>query len=77
MSANTSILNDSLVKDEIVSIASGNIKNYSEVDSNTMPDGKTFVVLKATVSIANLINYAESKGAETEFAGAAFAMNLK
>ena len=77
VSANTSILNDSLVKDEIVSIASGNIKNYSEVDSNTMLDGKTFVVLKATVSITNLVSYAKSKGAETEFAGATFAMNLR
>lgn len=30
VSANTSILNDSLVQDEIVTVASGNIKGYSE-----------------------------------------------
>ncbi|MCF2592989.1 hypothetical protein I6E11_04080, partial [Bacteroides caecigallinarum] len=77
VSANTTILNDELVKDEIVTISSGNIKNYSEVSSNAMPDGKFFVTLKATVSISKLVSYAQSKGAETEFAGATFGMNMK
>ncbi len=77
VSANTTILNDELVKDEIVTISSGNIKNYSEMSSNIMPDGKFFVTLKATVSISKLVSYAQSKGAETEFAGATFGMNMK
>lgn len=77
VSANTTILNDEMVKDEIVTISSGNIKNYSEVSSNAMPDGKFFVTLKATVSISKLVSYAQSKGAETEFAGATFGMNMK
>ena len=33
--------------------------------------------LKATVSVSKLISYAQSKGAETEFAGATFGMNVK
>ena len=77
VSANTTILNDELVKDEIVTVTSGNIKHYSEISSNVMPDGKTFVTLQATVCISKLVSYAQSKGAETEFAGATFGMNMK
>lgn len=77
VSANTTILNDELVKDEIVTIANGNIKSYKEISSTAMPDGSQFVTLKATVSVSKLISYAQSKGAETEFAGATFGMNMK
>lgn len=42
-----------------------------------MPDGRFFVTLQATVSVSKLISYAKSKGAETEFAGNVFAMNMK
>lgn len=77
VSANTTILNDDLVKDEIVTISNGNIKGYKEVSFNTLPNGKIFITLEATVSISKLINYAQSKGAETEFAGATFGMNMR
>lgn len=77
VSANTTILNDDLVKDEIVTISTGNIKRYKEVSFNTLPDGKMFITLEATVSISKLVNYAQSKGAEAEFAGATFGMNMK
>ena len=77
VSANTTILNDELVKDEIVTITSGNIKNYYEIASATMPNGKQTVTLKATVCVSKLVSYAQSKGASTEFAGAAFSMNIK
>ena len=77
VSANTTILNDELVKDEIVTVSSGNIKEYKEIASEQMPNGNIYVTLQATVSISNLISYAQSKGAETEFAGATFGMNLK
>ena len=70
-------MNDELVKDEIVTIANGNIKSYKEISSTAMPDGSQFVTLKATVSVSKLISYAQSKGAETEFAGATFGMNMK
>ena len=77
VSANTTILNDELVKDEIVTIANGNIKSYEEISSTAMPDSSYFVTLKATVSVSKLISYAQSKGAETEFAGATFGMNMR
>lgn len=77
VSANTSIVNDELIKDEIVTVASGNIKSYEEISSEYLSDGKSAVTLKATVSISKLISYAQTKGASTEFAGAAFAMSMK
>jgi hypothetical protein len=77
VSANTQILNDDIVKDEIATISSGNIQEYSELGYITMPDGHKSVSLSATVSIGNLISYAKSKGSSAEFAGAVFAMNMK
>lgn len=77
VSANTTILNDDLVKDEIVTVSKGNIASFKELSSTVKADGKVNVTVEATVSITNLISYAQSKGAETEFAGATFAMNMK
>ena len=76
VSANTSIVNDELTKDEIVTISSGNIKSYEEIESLST-DNKTIVTLQATVSISKLVNYAKSKGASAEFAGSTFGMNMK
>ena len=77
VSANTTILNDELVKDEIVTVSTGNIKDFKEISCEQMPSGKFFVTLQATVSVSQLISYAKSKGAETEFAGVTFAINLR
>lgn len=77
VSANTTILNDEMVKDEIVTISNGNIKNYSEIASVLLPNGNQSVTLRATVCISKLVSYAQSKGASIEFAGATFAMNIK
>ena len=77
VSANTQILNDEVVKDEIATISSGNIKGYEELGCITLPNGDQSVSLAATVSIGNLISYAKSKGSSTEFAGQVFAMNIK
>ena len=56
VSANTTILNDELVKDEIVTISNGNIKNYKEMSSFVLPNGKQSVTLQATVCISKLIS---------------------
>lgn len=77
VSANTQILNDEVVKEEIATIASGNIQEYKELGCVTMPNGQQSVTLSATVSIGNLISYAKSKGSSAEFAGQVFAMNIK
>ena len=77
VSANTQILNDEVVKDEIATIASGNIQEYKELACITLPNGNQSVSLSATISIGNLISYAKSKGSSAEFAGQVFAMNMK
>lgn len=76
VSANTSLVNDELTKDEIVTISSGNIKSYEEIESLSSDD-YSIVTLKATVSISTLVSYAKSKGASAEFAGSTFGMNMK
>lgn len=76
VSADTHILNDELVKDEIATISSGNIKSYKELGSTVMSSGQTSVTLEATVSVGKLISYVKSKGAECEFDGASFAQNI-
>lgn len=50
VSANTEILNDDLVKDEIATVSSGNIQNYSEISCVNMPNGEVSVTLSATVA---------------------------
>lgn len=77
VSANTTILNDELVKDEIATVSSGNIQSYTELSSYTLSNGNTSVSLQATVSIGKLVTYAKSKGSECEFAGATFGENIK
>ncbi|MDE5567396.1 MAG: hypothetical protein K2J12_03035 [Muribaculaceae bacterium] len=78
VSANTTILDDELVKDEIVTISTGAIKEYNIVSESEKPDGKGYMVTtKATVSLPHLISYAKNHGSECEFAGNAFAMQMK
>lgn len=77
VSANTTILNDELVKDEIVTISNGNIKSYEMLSDVKCEDGQDMVTVKATVCISKLVSYAKSKGASTEFAGATFAQSMK
>lgn len=76
VSSNTTILNDKLVKDEIVTVSSGNIRHY-DVVSELENSGKWFVTVKALVSIGNLINYVKSKGGEAEIAGSLIVQNLE
>ena len=77
VSSNTELLNDELIKDEVITLSFGNVKSFKELSSEMLPDGKVFTTIQATVSIPQLVSYAKSKGAEVEFAGATFAMNLK
>lgn len=75
VSANSTVVNDELVKDEIVSISSGNIVEYEELSfQDTNPKQ---VTVKSVVSITNLVSYAQNKGMAAELAGSTFAMNIK
>lgn len=76
ISSNTTILNDKLIKDEIVSVANGNIQKFDVVNETTLPDGTLTETLKATVSLSKLTTFCESKGVKVEFQGSLFAMNV-
>lgn len=77
VSANTEILNDELVKDEIATVSSGNVKSFKEISSVELPSGLRSVTLDAIVSIGKLIEYSKNHGSKAEFAGAVFGANIK
>ena len=77
VSANTTILNDDIVKDEVATVTSGNIKSYKELSCTKDHQGVYTVSVSATVSLGKLIEYAKSHGSSAEFAGQTFAMNQK
>lgn len=77
VSANTEVLNDELIKDEITTVSTGNIKSYKELSVSQTSDGLYDASVQATVSIDQLTKFAQSKGMQAELAGAAFVMNMK
>lgn len=77
ISSKTEILNDRLVKDEIVSVTNGNIEKYDVVSQVEIPQVGFATTLNATVSIAKLTSFAESKGVVVEFEGGMFGMKIK
>lgn len=77
VSANTNILNDDIVKDEIVTVSSGNIKSYKELTPTERVNEIYSANIQAVVSVGKLVTFARNKGSECEFAGATFGANLK
>lgn len=77
VSANTSIVNNELVKDEIATVASGNVKSFKEIESVVLPNNMCAITLEVVVSTQKLVAYAKSKGASCEFAGATLMANRK
>ena len=76
ISAKTEVLNDSLVKDEIVTVANGNIQKYEKISEIKLPNGNYATSLRATVSVDKLRSFVQSKGISVEFNGGVFAMNM-
>jgi len=76
ISSKTEILNDNLVKDEIVSVANGNIQKFEIISEVQLPNGGYATSLKATVSVTKLTSFVESKGVVVEFKGGLFASNV-
>ena len=76
VSADTEILNDELIKDEIATVSSGNIKSFQEVAYIENPSGEKVITLQVVVSVGKLIAYSKSHGSEAEFSGATFQANL-
>jgi len=76
ISSNTEILNDELVKDEIVSVSSGNIQKFELLSEVQIENGEWSTTLKAVVSVTKLTSFCESKGISVEFKGSLFAFNV-
>ncbi|MEO6190153.1 MAG: hypothetical protein ABIO44_07095, partial [Saprospiraceae bacterium] len=76
ISSKTEILNDDLIKDEIVSVSNGSIQKFNVISEVQMPDGSFATILIATVSVNKLTSFIESKEMNIEFKGALFAFNL-
>ena len=76
VSSNTEVLNDELIKDEIATVSTGNVKSYKELSVN-QNNGIYDVSVQAVVSIDQLTKFAQSKGMQAELAGASFIMNMK
>ena len=77
VSANTTILDDQLVKDEIVTLSNGSIKSYKELSAVENNNGEWTVTIDGIVSLPHLIKYVRSQGSECEFAGNTFGMQIK
>jgi hypothetical protein len=76
ISSKTEIINDNLVKDEIVSVANGNIQKFEIISEVQKPNGDYATSLKATVSVTRLTKFAVNKGLEHELQGELFAFNI-
>jgi hypothetical protein len=76
ISSKTEILNDKLVKDEVISVANGNIQKFEIISEVQLENGNYAASLKATVSVTKLTSFVESKGVVVEFKGSLFAFNV-
>jgi hypothetical protein len=76
ISSNASILNDQLIKDDIISINNGNVEKYEIMNESKLADNLFVSTLKVTVSVNKLIKYSQSKGVSLEFQGGLFASNI-
>lgn len=76
VSSNTSFINDEIVKDEIATVSSGNIRSY-KILNESLTGNIRRVTLEAIVSLGKLASFVQSKGGSAELAGAQFAMNMK
>lgn len=77
ISSKTEILNDSIIKDEIVSVTNGNIQKYEVISEQQLSTDVWSTILNASVSVNRLQTFCESKGVSIEFNGGLFAINIK
>jgi len=75
ISSKTEISNDEFLKDEISTIASGNIISY-DVVSEVKQGNKFNLIVSAIVSPENIVKVMRSKNYEFEIAGSVYAQNI-
>lgn len=77
ISSHTEIVNDNLVKDEIITLSNGNIQKYEILAEKKLANGLFSSILSVTVSTIKLKTYCKNKGVEIEYDGDTFAANFK
>jgi len=77
ISSNTQIVNDELIKDEIVSLSSGTVSDFQVLSEIQLPDNTWSNTSSVTVSIKKLTSFCESRGITIEFKGGLFGANIK
>lgn len=77
ISSNTEILNDELIKDEIVTVSNGNIIGFDLINKGKSDSETFFGTYKVKVSLTKLTEYAQSKGFSVEVSGGLFAADMK
>ena len=77
ISSNTEILNDELIKDEIVTVSNGNIIGFDLISKGKSDSETFFGTYKVIVSLIKLAEYAQSKGISVEISGGLFAADIK
>jgi hypothetical protein len=76
ISSQTEILNDKLVKDEIVSVANGNIKSYQKISEIKIDDQNVMLTLSVVVTLNKLKDFIKNKGFAADFNGDLFGINV-
>lgn len=76
ISTRTEILDDELIRDEIISVSSGNIQNYDILNEIQLPNQYYSSTINTTVSVSNLTSFSKGKGIDIEFEGSLFAFNI-
>jgi hypothetical protein len=77
ISSETKILNDAVLKDEIVSLTNGNISKVENIADIKDKDNTWASTNKVTVSMNVLSKFVQNKGYESNFDGASFSYNVK
>ena len=77
ISTRTELLGDSLVKNEIISVTNGNIKNFDLISETLVPNIGYQTTLKVTLSVSKLLSFVESKSGVINLNSGAFSYNVK
>jgi hypothetical protein len=77
ISSETKILNDAILKDEIVSLTNGNISKVENIADVKDRDNTWASTNRVTVSMNVLSKFVQNKGYESNFDGASFSYNVK
>jgi hypothetical protein len=77
ISSKTEILNDDMIKDEIISTSSGNIQSYDIISQIQLKSGTFLVNMNVVVSKSQLISFCSKKAISIEFDGTSLAASAR